>query len=570
MGVNLSPIVEARPIELSDLRGKNIAVDAYNTIFQFLSIIRQPDGRPLCDDQGRTTSHLSGLLYRTANLIENGIEPSFVFDGKPSELKAGTIEERIARREKAKEEYEQALAEGDMKKAFSKAQQTSRMTPEILATSKDLLTLMGVPVVQAPSDGEAQGAYMCMKGDVYASASQDFDSLLFGAPLLVRNLTITGRRKMPGKNVYRTVLPEVVDSNAMLADLGITREQLVDVCIMIGTDFNPGVQGIGPKKGLKLIQKHGTLEKVIEANGYDIPGYEDVREIFLNGPRSDDYTVKQGTMDRDGVIDMMTGYGFAQERVKTVLDKIEASRKAESDRKKQRSLDSWFRSGPDGKLRDAAPLGVHAAVDVAAPPVGAEALLRALHVAVHLPASDAPAAHALVLDVALDVLHGIVEEHAHLGRAGGAPGEPGRQLGDHPDRVGTVVSVSRQELPRLLLGKAFGELLRTVDVDQARRVVGIDDRDPHPAGHEHQAQVVELGADTIEVGFYPEHASALQARQSRRTMADYAFLQVGYGGFRPPGACLYRLGADRLMDLCVVGKSPSAGCVGVVLRPHGD
>ena len=190
MGVNLSPIVEAREIELEELRGKTIAIDAYNTIFQFLSIIRQPDGKPLMDSEGRVTSHLSGILYRTANLIEAGIEPSFVFDGKPNELKAGTIEERIARREKAKLEYEEALAEGDMKKAFSKAQQTARMTPEILETSKQLIKLMGLPVVQAPSDGEAQAAYMCGKGDVYAAASQDFDSILFGAPLLVRNLSI--------------------------------------------------------------------------------------------------------------------------------------------------------------------------------------------------------------------------------------------------------------------------------------------------------------------------------------------------------------------------------------------
>ncbi len=342
MGVNLSPIVEATPIELTDLRGKTVAIDAYNTIFQFLSIIRQPDGKPLMDDQGRVTSHLSGLLYRTANLIENGIEPSFVFDGKPNELKTGTIEERIARREKATIEYQQALEEGDMKRAFSKAQQTSRMTPEILETSKEFLRLLGIPVIQAPSDGEAQAAYMCRKGSVYATASQDFDSILFGAPILVRNLTISGRRKMPGKNVYKTVTPEVIDSARMLESLGITIEQLVDVCIMIGTDFNPGISGIGPKKGLKLIQKHGTLENVIEAQGYDIPGYEDVREIFLNGPKSDDYQVKADTMDRDGVISLMTEHGFSEDRVKTVLNKIETSRKAESDRRKQRSLDSWF------------------------------------------------------------------------------------------------------------------------------------------------------------------------------------------------------------------------------------
>ncbi len=342
MGVNLSPITQAREIELTELRGKTVAVDAYNTIFQFLSSIRQPDGTPLQDSQGRVTSQLSGILYRVANLIEAGIEPSFVFDGKPNEMKAGTIEDRIARREKAMVEYQEALREGDMKKAYSKAQQTSRMTPEILESSKQLLGLMGIPIVQAPSDGEAQGAYMCMKGDVYASASQDYDSILFGAPLLVRNLTISGRRKVPGRNVYRDVKTEVIDSKVMLSELGLTREQLVDVCIMMGTDFNPGVSGIGPKKGLKLIQKHGCLEKVMEAQRFDIPEYEDVRAIFLNGPKSDDYSVKTGEMDPDGIIDMMTGYGFTEERVTAVVRKIENARKAESDRKKQRSLDQWF------------------------------------------------------------------------------------------------------------------------------------------------------------------------------------------------------------------------------------
>ena len=342
MGVNLSPIVTAKEIELEELRGKTVAVDAFNTIFQFLSIIRQPDGKPLMDSKGRVTSHLTGILYRTANLIEAGIEPSFVFDGKPNELKTGTIEERIARREKAKQEYEQALAEGDMKKAFSKAQQTARMTPEILETSKKLITLMGLPIVQAPSDGEAQAAYMCSKGDVYAAASQDFDSILFGAPLLVRNMTITGRRKVPGKQIYRDVKTELIDSKQMLESLGVTREQLVDVCMMIGTDFNTGVQGIGPKKGLKLIQKHGSLEKVMEETDIDIPEYEEVREIFLNGPRSDDYSVKVGDIDREGILDLMNEYEFSEDRVVNVINKIETARKAEANRKKQRSLDAWF------------------------------------------------------------------------------------------------------------------------------------------------------------------------------------------------------------------------------------
>lgn len=342
MGVNLSGLVEPKNIELADLRGKTVAIDAYNTIYQFLSIIRQPDGFPLCDNKGRVTSQLSGLLYRTANLIEAGIEPSFIFDGKPHELKSGTIAERRERREKAEKEWEQAVKEGDTKKAFSKAQQTSRMTPEILESSQELLRLMGLPVIFAPSDGEAQGAYMCSKGDVWASASQDFDSLLFGAPKLVRNMTITGRRKVPGKDIYRDVKTEIIESKEFLEELGITREQLVDVCILMGTDFNAGISGIGPKKGLKLIKDHGDIEGALEHLGQEIPEYQEVRDIFLHGNYSDDYDLKPREIDREAVIEFLVDRDFSKERVRSTLDKIDSARKTNVAKKQQRSLDAWF------------------------------------------------------------------------------------------------------------------------------------------------------------------------------------------------------------------------------------
>ncbi|MBE6517174.1 MAG: flap endonuclease-1 [Thermoplasmata archaeon] len=339
MGVNLSGLVDVRTVELSDLRGKSIAIDAYNTIYQFLSIIRQPDGYPLTDSKGRVTSHLSGLLYRTANLIEAGVEPTFVFDGKPHELKSGTISERKERREKAEQEWYKAVQEGDTKKAFSKAQQTSRMTPEIQESSRQLLALMGMPVVQAPSDGEAQGAYMCSKGDVWASASQDFDSILFGAPRLLRNVTITGRRKVPGKDLYRDVKTEVIESKEFLESLGIDREQLVDMCILMGTDFNGGISGIGPKKGLKLIRDHGDIEHALAHLGVEIPEYQEIRNIFLNSRYCDEYVTKPGTMDRQGIIDFMTSYDFSEKRVTSVLDRIDESRKVNKAKRAQSSLD---------------------------------------------------------------------------------------------------------------------------------------------------------------------------------------------------------------------------------------
>lgn len=342
MGVNLSGLMEFETVDLSDLNGKTVAIDAYNTIYQFLSIIRQPDGSPLCDRTGRITSHLSGILYRTSNLIAYGIEPSFVFDGKPHELKKATLTERKERREKAMTEWEDAKEEGDLKKAFSKAQQTSKMTPEIRESSKELIAHLGLPIIEAPSDGEAQAAYMCLKGNVWASASQDFDSILFGTPRLVRNMTITGRRKVPGRDQYRDVRTEVIESDDFLCKLGVTREQLVDMCIMIGTDFNPGVPGIGPKKSLKLIKDHGDLEHVMTHMGIDIPDHQDIRDIFLNSEYTDDCSTEPSEIDREAVIEMLKEYDFSSERVENTLDKIEASRKNSKAKKSQRSLDAWF------------------------------------------------------------------------------------------------------------------------------------------------------------------------------------------------------------------------------------
>ena len=342
MGVNLSDLVEPKNIELTDLRGKKVAVDTYNIAYQFMSAIRQPDGFPLCDKKGRTTSHLSGLLYRTANLVEAGIEPIFVFDGKPHRLKAATLEERKERREKAQEEWKAAIEKGDMKTAYTKAQQTSRMTPEVRESAKELIGYMGFPMVIAPSDGEQQAAFMCNRGDVYAAASQDFDSLLFGTPLLLRNLTLTGRRKVPGKDIYREIKTEIIDSQEFLSTLGITRAQLVDMCMLIGTDFNQGVKGIGPKKALKLIKDNGDLETVMTKIGENIPEYEEIRDIFLNYAGTEDYETKYRPIDRQAVVDMLTDYDFDANRVNSALDRIEKARKEADAKKRQRSLDAWF------------------------------------------------------------------------------------------------------------------------------------------------------------------------------------------------------------------------------------
>ncbi|MCD6480734.1 MAG: flap endonuclease-1 [Thermoplasmata archaeon] len=323
MGVNLKPVVKARQITLHDLAGKIIAIDAYNALHQFLSIIRQRDGTPLKDGMGRVTSHLSGIFYRTANMVEQNIRPVYVFDGKPHPLKMKTLQKRKDIKVEAEKEWKIALEKGDMETAFKKAQQTSRVDEEKVKEAKRLLDALGIPYVDARREGEEQAAYMNRKGDVNAVSSQDFDALLFGAPLLVRNVAITGRRKMPNRQVWVDVYPEEISLDATLEENGITREQLVDMAIMIGTDFNEGVKGIGPKKALNLIKKYGSLEKIIEAGEVDMDAdYREVREIFLYPEVNEEYEIEWREADRVEVIKILCDeHQFSRERVEKAMDK---------------------------------------------------------------------------------------------------------------------------------------------------------------------------------------------------------------------------------------------------------
>jgi len=335
MGVDLKDIILRENRKLGDFQGRTIAIDAYNSLYQFISIIRQPDGTPLTDSNGVVTSHLAGLLYRTANLVEAGIKPVYVFDGKPSPLKMTTLENRGAVRNKAAEEWKKALEEGDIEKARTKAMESSRLTADMVDEAKALLDALGIPFIQAPSEGEAQASHMVKKGDVYAVGSQDFDVLLFNAPVLIRNLTITGKRKMPGKKVYVNVEPEEIRTENVLKNLGITVEQLVDIGILVGTDFNEGIKGIGPKKALKLIKEHKNLENVLRNTGWEIRDYEDVRKIFLEPRVTNDYKIEWGSIDENVVKEFLCIlHDFSEDRVENALKKFQI--------KSQKSLEEWF------------------------------------------------------------------------------------------------------------------------------------------------------------------------------------------------------------------------------------
>jgi len=344
MGVKIREIIPetaVQKISLESLSGKAVSLDAYNMLYQFITIIRGPDGRPLMDRRGRITSHLSGLFFRMINMLKIGIKPIFVYDGRPPELKKATVKERVERREEARRLYEQALAEGRIEEAQKYAKQAATLNEFIVESSKKLLTLMGLPVIQAPSEGEAQAAYLALRGDAYASGSQDFDSLLFGSPRLVRNLSIVGRRKLPGRKEYVEVEPELIHLDKLLKDLGITREQLIDLAILVGTDYCEGIKGVGPKTALKLIKTHGSAERALKALGKELEiDPAEVRRIFLKPEVSTNYKVEWREIDYEGVKKMLCGeHDFSEERVEKALRELEEALK---QMKGVTSLDQWF------------------------------------------------------------------------------------------------------------------------------------------------------------------------------------------------------------------------------------
>lgn len=344
MGVKLQQIVPKTSIKLENLSGKIIAVDAYNALYQFLSIIRQPNGTPLKNNSGKVTSHLAGLLYRTSNLIELGIKPIFIFDGNPPILKKTEIERRTKIKDEALAKYEKALEEGEMEEARKYAQATSRLKDYMISDSKKLLSLMGLPWIQAPSEGEAQAAYLVKKGDAEYCSSQDYDSLLFGASKLVRNMTISGKRKVARKNIYININPELVELKKTLEENKITFEQLIDLSILIGTDYNPnGVKGLGAKTALKLIKEYGSFERVLPhlKNNQIQFEYKKIQELFLNPEITDDYLLEWKDVDFEGIVDFLClEKDFSESRVRKALNKLQ---KGTKESREKMTLEKWFK-----------------------------------------------------------------------------------------------------------------------------------------------------------------------------------------------------------------------------------
>jgi flap endonuclease-1 len=344
MGINLGDIVPKHDIVLKELSGKILAFDAYNMLYQFLASIRQEDGTPLMDLNGNLTGHLSGLFYRTARLMEMGIKVVYVFDGSPPPFKKSELERRVEMKRRAEIAFDMAkdLEIEELMKRY--AEGSVRLTKEMVEEAKLLLMGMGACVVQAPSEGEAQAAYLAMKGKAYASVSQDYDSLLFGAPRLLRNISITHRRKVPGQNKWVVVGPEQILLEEVLSSLEIGREQLIALALLIGTDFNDGVKGIGPKKGLKVVKELEKWEKIKEfvssKYNYVFPDYiDEVFSFFLNPP-VDDVELNFSMIDEEKVVKLLVDkHDFSDERVRKTCEKV---MKAQKEAREQQSIIDWF------------------------------------------------------------------------------------------------------------------------------------------------------------------------------------------------------------------------------------
>jgi len=340
MGLKLKELVVREKTKLESFSNKVIAVDAYNAIYQFLASIRGPDGMQLTDSEGRITSHLSGLLYRNINFLSLGIKPVWVFDGKPPSLKTAEIERRRQIKRDATVKYEKAIAAGDMEGARKYAQQTTSMKDGMVEESKQLLEYFGIPYIDAPSEGEATAAHLTNTGQAYAAASQDFDSILLGAKRLIRNFTNSGRRKIPNRNTYIEIEPEIIETKKTLESLQVTAEQLVDIGILIGTDFNPdGFERVGPKTALKMIKQHSRLEDIpqIQEQLHKID-YEQIRKIFLKPAVAEVDEIIFEKVNYEGITEyLVKERSFSGDRIQSSLNRL---RKAIE--KKSQNLDQWF------------------------------------------------------------------------------------------------------------------------------------------------------------------------------------------------------------------------------------
>lgn len=344
MGTKIKDIITHKELTIQDLAGKILVVDSFNVLYQFLSTIRQRDGSLLTDSQGRVTSHLTGLFSRTTRLMQQGLKLAFVFDGIPPKLKQAESARRREKKQEAMQEYEVAKERQDLELMKKYAARTTTLTKDMITDAQELIAALGLPIVQAPSEGEAQAAFMVKQGDAYAEISQDMDCLMFGVPKLVRNLTITERKKMPGRLAYETIKPELIDLEENLAALKITQDQLIALGMLVGTDYNPGgIKGIGPKNALKLVQKwHENFAGMfaeVKWEEHCSATWKEVFETIKHMPVEKGYVLQWKPVDAKKLTSLLVEqHDFSRERVEKTLETLGEH----TSKRAQKGLGGWI------------------------------------------------------------------------------------------------------------------------------------------------------------------------------------------------------------------------------------
>jgi len=327
--------------EIKNYFGRKVAIDASMSIYQFLIAVRQ-DGNLLTNDEGETTSHLMGIFYRTIRMVDNGIKPLYVFDGKPPEMKGGELMKRHEKREEAQKQLEKAEELGDAEGVNKFNKRLVKVTKQHNDECKQLLKLMGIPYIEAPCEAEAQCAALVKAGKVYATATEDMDGLTFGSDILLRHLTFSEARKMPIKEFHLS---------KVLSELELTQEQFIDLCILLGCDYCDSIRGVGPKRAIELIKQHKSIEEIlkhIDGKKFTIPEdwpYEEARRLFKEPEVADPTTldIKWTDPDEEELIKFMCEQkGFNEERIRNGTKKLSKGRHTVQ----QGRLDSFFKVLP--------------------------------------------------------------------------------------------------------------------------------------------------------------------------------------------------------------------------------
>lgn len=323
--------------EFKNYFGRKVAVDASMCIYQFLIAVRQ-DGSQLMTEDGETTSHLMGMFYRTIRMVENGIKPVYVFDGKPPDMKSGELAKRKERREEAQKALEAAEEAEDTENIDKFSKRLVKVSKQHTDDCKELLKLMGIPYIEAPGEAEAQCAALVKAGKVYATGTEDMDALTFGTTVLLRHLTVSEARKMPIKEFH---------VNRVLEELGLSSEEFIDLCILLGCDYCDSIRGIGPKRAIDLIKQYKTIDEILkhlDTKKYTVPEewmYKEARELFKHPDvtNPDELEIKWNEPDEEGLVEFMVKQkNFSEDRIRNGVKKLTKARQGTT----QGRLDSFF------------------------------------------------------------------------------------------------------------------------------------------------------------------------------------------------------------------------------------